>query len=141
VSGFALHPDFEPTSIAVGDLPLCHVRLQADARWPWLILVPRRDGISDLDELSPGDRAALMEEQVLAAEAVRAIGQSLLKPVAKLNVAALGNVTPQLHVHVIGRRRDDAAWPAPVWGVGTAEPYSENALTLAMTAARDTLGL
>lgn len=141
MTGFALHADFEPTSLPVGDLPLCHVRLQADARWPWLILIPRRPAVSDLDELLPSDRQTLMEEQVRAAEAVRAIGQALLRPVTKLNVAALGNVTPQLHVHVIGRRRDDAAWPAPVWGMGASEPYSENALTLSMAAARDALGL
>ena len=138
---FALHADFEPTSIDVGDLPLCTVRLQADARWPWLILVPRRPDVSDLDHLDAADRARLMDEQVQAMAAVRAMGEALLHPVAKLNVAALGNVTPQLHVHVIGRRRGDAAWPRPVWGVGEAQPYSDGSLVVALTAARDALGL
>ena len=141
MSGFQLHPDFETTSIAVGELALCTVRLQADARWPWLILIPRQAGLGEIDHLSLLDRGRLMEEQVLAASAVRAMSQALLRPITKLNIAALGNVTPQLHVHVIGRRRDDPAWPRPVWGVGVAEPYSEGSLLVAMAAARDALGL
>jgi diadenosine tetraphosphate (Ap4A) HIT family hydrolase len=141
MDGFQLHADFGPTSVGVGDLELCTVRLQADARWPWLILVPRRAGVSDLDQLGPADRARLMDEQVLAMGAVRALGEALLRPVTKLNVAALGNVTPQLHVHVIGRRSDDAAWPSPVWGVGAPQPYSDTALMVALSAAREALRL
>ncbi len=141
MNGFTLHADFEPTSVAVGELALCSVRLQADARFPWLILVPRRPGVSDLDHLEAADRARLMDEQVLAMGAVRALGEALLRPVTKLNVAALGNMTPQLHVHVIGRRSDDAAWPAPVWGVGSPQPYSDTALMLALSAVRDALRL
>ena len=138
---FQLHSDFEATSLPVGDLGLCRIQLQNDARWPWLILIPRLSGVSEIDHLAPTERAALMDEQVAAMNAVRAMGQALLRPVVKLNVAALGNVTPQLHVHVIGRRRDDAAWPKPVWGVGDAEPYSEGPLVVATAAARDALGL
>ena len=141
MDGFQLHADFEPTSVGVGELELCTVRLQTDARWPWLILVPRRPGVSEIDQLNPADRARLMDEQVLAMAAIRAIGEARLRPVTKLNVAALGNVTPQLHVHVIGRRSDDAAWPTPVWGVGSAQAYSDSALLVALTAARDALGL
>jgi diadenosine tetraphosphate (Ap4A) HIT family hydrolase len=141
VSPFALHPDFESTSIAVGDLELCAVRLQADGRWPWLILIPRRPDVSELDDLDSVARARLMDEQVQAMSAVRAMAEALLRPVAKLNLAALGNVTPQLHVHVIGRRRDDAAWPSPVWGVGQPQPYSDSSLAVALAAARDTLRL
>lgn len=141
MTDFALHPDFEASSVAVGDLELCHVRLQHDQRWPWLILIPRRAGATDLDDLSREDRITLMDEQTHAASAVRFLGEALLKPVAKLNVAALGNVTPQLHVHVIGRRRDDAAWPSPVWGVGAAAPYSDSALAIALANARASLRL
>ena len=141
MSEFQLHADFGPTSVGVGELALCAVRLQTDARWPWLILIPRRVGVSEIDELGPVDRAQLMDEQVLAMAAVRAIGEARLRPVSKLNVAALGNVTPQLHVHVIGRRSDDAAWPSPVWGVGSLQAYSDSALLVALTAARDALGL
>lgn len=141
MSDFTLHPDFEPTSIGVGELELCSARLQLDARWPWLILIPRLADILEIDHLSPAQRGRLMEEQVLAMEAVRAAGEALLRPVAKLNVAALGNVTPQLHVHVIGRRRDDPAWPRPVWGTGPALPYSDGSLVVALAAARDALRL
>jgi len=140
-AGFELHPDFAPTSVCVGDLELCTVLLQNDARFPWLILIPRRAGASDLDHLGAADRARLMDEQVLAMGAVRALGEALLRPVTKLNVAALGNVTPQLHVHVIGRRSDDAAWPSPVWGVGADQPYTDTTLMLALSAARGSLGL
>lgn len=141
MTAFRLHPDFEPGSIGLGDLELCHVRLQSDARYPWLILIPRRPDLSEIDDLDPPKRSKLMEEQAAAMAAVRAIGEAALRPVAKLNVAALGNVTPQLHVHVIGRRRDDPAWPAPVWGVGQPQPYADAALSVAIAAARDALGL
>ncbi len=141
MTAFQLHSDFGPTSVGVGDLVLCTVRLQTDARWPWLILVPRRPGVSEIDQLDAADRAQLMDEQVLTMAAVRALGEARLRPVRKLNVAALGNVTPQLHIHVIGRRPDDAAWPSPVWGVGAAQAYSDSALLVALTAARDALGM
>ena len=137
---FELHPAFPPTSEAVGELGLCHVRLQADARYPWLVLIPRIGGVRELDDLSAEDRAQLMEEIVLAGAAVRALGKAQGRPVEKLNVGALGNVTPQLHVHVVGRRSDDAAWPGPVWGAGTAEPYSSPALAAALAILRSALG-
>jgi diadenosine tetraphosphate (Ap4A) HIT family hydrolase len=97
--------------------------------------------VSEIDQLTPADRTQLMEEQVLAMAAVRALGEARLRPVDKLNVAALGNLTPQLHVHVIGRRSDDPAWPSPVWGVGSPQPYSDTALMVALNTARDALGL
>ena len=138
---FTLHPAFVPTSHAVGDLPLCHVRLQADARFAWLVLIPRIADAVELEDITGADRSALVEEVVLAGAAVRAVGQVLGRPVEKLNVGQLGNVTPQLHVHVVGRRADDAAWPGPVWGVGAAEGYAAEALDAAMAAARTSLGL
>ena len=138
---FELHPAFPPTSHALGDLPLCHVRLQADARYPWLVLIPRIAGAIELEDLSGNDRAALMEEVVLAGAAVRAVGLATARAVTKLNVGQLGNVTPQLHVHVVGRRTGDAAWPGPVWGVGAAEAYAAEALAAALAAARTALGL
>ncbi len=137
---FHLHPDFEASSLPVGDLPLCCVRLQADARWPWLVLVPRWEGLVELEDLPAAERAALVEEVVRAGEAVRAIGLVLGAPVEKLNVGALGNVVSQLHVHVIGRRRDDPAGPAPVWGVGAAVRYTEDAHRRAAEAAALSLG-
>jgi diadenosine tetraphosphate (Ap4A) HIT family hydrolase len=110
-------------------------RLQADARWPWIVLIPRRAGAREIEHLSAAARAALMEEAVLAGAAVRAIGSALGRPVEKLNYGALGNVTPQLHMHVVGRRADDPAWPGPVWGVGEAVAYDTVALDRAREAA------
>jgi diadenosine tetraphosphate (Ap4A) HIT family hydrolase len=141
VSAFTVDPAFEAGSIAVGDLPLCHVRLQTDARWPWLILIPRRPGLREVEDLSAAERAQLMEETVLAGQAVRAMGAATGFTVEKLNIGALGNVTPQLHVHVVGRRVGDAAWAGPVWGVGVAEAYGVEALAVAVAAVRRELDL
>jgi diadenosine tetraphosphate (Ap4A) HIT family hydrolase len=138
---FELHPAFPATSEALGDLALCHVRLQADARFPWVVLVPRIAGARELEDLEANDRSGLMAEIVLAGSAVRAVAQALGRPVEKLNVGQLGNLTPQLHVHVVGRRADDAAWPGPVWGAGTAEAYGAAPLERALAAARGVLGL
>jgi diadenosine tetraphosphate (Ap4A) HIT family hydrolase len=138
---FQLDPAFPATSQALGDLPLCHVRLQADARYAWIVLLPRVTGARELEDLAPAQRVQLMDEILLASAAVRAVGEAIGRPVAKLNVGQLGNVTPQLHVHVVGRRPDDAAWPGPVWGHGTAEAYGAETSPLALAAARKALGL
>ena len=136
---FALAPVFLTTSEPICELKLCAARLQADARWPWIVLIPRKAGARELEHLSPENRRQLMEETVLAGAAVRAIGAALGRPIDKLNVGALGNVTSQLHVHVVGRRADDAAWPGPVWGVRTAESYRPQALAAALQAALQAL--
>lgn len=137
---FALHNAFEATSEFVAELKLCHARIQLDARWPWIVLVPRKVGARELEHLSPQNRQQLTEEIVLAGAAVRAIGAAMGRPVEKLNVGQLGNITPQLHVHVVGRRADDAAWPGPIWGVGEAVPYAANRQSLAISAAQGPLG-
>jgi diadenosine tetraphosphate (Ap4A) HIT family hydrolase len=138
---FELHPAFPPTSHALGDLALCHVRLQADARFAWLVLIPRIADARELEDLAATDRMALMEEVVRAGGAVRAVGAAIGRPVEKLNVGQLGNLTPQLHIHVVGRRSDDPAWPGPVWGGGMAQAYPAEALKRALAAARGALGL
>jgi diadenosine tetraphosphate (Ap4A) HIT family hydrolase len=138
---FEIDPAFLATSEPVGDLALSHVRLQSDARFPWIVLIPRLSEARELEDLAGGERDVLIEEILRAGTAARAVAEALGRPASKLNVAQLGNVTPQLHVHVIARRPDDAAWPAPVWGVGTAEPYAPQALQAALAAARATLGL
>ncbi|MGZ3376791.1 MAG: HIT domain-containing protein [Phenylobacterium sp.] len=138
---FEIDPAFIATSEALGDLALSHVRLQADARFPWIVLIPRRDGARELEDLTAGERDVLMDEILQAGGAVRAIADALGRPAPKLNVGQLGNITAQLHVHVIARRPEDAAWPAPVWGFGVAEAYDPEALAAAMAAARQTLGL
>jgi diadenosine tetraphosphate (Ap4A) HIT family hydrolase len=138
-AGFALDPAFAATSRAVGDLGLCHVRLQDDARYAWLVLIPRLGGLTELEDLCEADRARFMQEVVLCGKAVRAVGHALQRPIDKLNFGALGNVTAQLHGHVVGRRRGDTAWPGPVWGQGQAIPYPAQDLQTAMTAARSVL--
>jgi diadenosine tetraphosphate (Ap4A) HIT family hydrolase len=138
---FKLHPDFAATSEPLGDLALCHVRLQADARWPWLVLIPKIADAREIEDLTPSDRVRLMAEIVRAGGGVRAIGQARGRPVEKLNVGQLGNLTPQLHVHVVGRRADDAAWPGPVWGVGTAQAYALEAMEGLVAAGRRGLNL
>ncbi len=115
---WAVDPAFETGSVAATDWDLCHVRLQDDARFPWLILIPRVAGAVELDDLAPDDRARLMEETVRAGTIVHALANADDRPIDKLNVAAIGNVTAQLHVHIVGRRRDDGLWPDPVWGRG-----------------------
>lgn len=119
--GFEVAPAFETGSLAAAEWPLCHVRLQDDARFPWLILIPRVEGTVELEDLSVEQRAMLMEETVRAGALVRRLGL-----VEKLNVGAIGNVTAQLHVHVVGRKRDDGLWPDPVWGRGSAVPYTDD---------------
>jgi len=141
VAEFEIDPAFITTSAAVGDLPLCHVRLQLDARYPWIVLIPRKTGLREIEDLPAADRIALIEETVRAGEAVRAVGKALGLTVDKLNVGALGNVTPQLHVHVLGRRVGDPAWPGPVWGHSPGAPFEAGALQGAITAARTALQL
>ena len=135
-AAFKADPAFESGSVIACDWPLCQVRLQDDARFPWLILIPRRAGLHEIEDLTAAERAALMDEVVRAGDMVRSLGQAAGRPVQKLNVAALGNVTAQLHVHVIGRRHDDGLWPDPVWGRGAATPYGANGLQAAVSRIR-----
>ncbi|WP_297800489.1 HIT domain-containing protein [uncultured Brevundimonas sp.] len=113
---FKAAPAFEAASLHVTDWPLCQVRLQNDGRFCWLILLPRVEGAVELADLTTDQRAQLMEEAVEAGRLVAAMAQAEGAPIDKINTAAIGNVTSQLHVHVVGRRRDDPLWPDPVWG-------------------------
>ena len=133
---FQADPAFDAGSVEVCDWPLCQVRLQDDVRFPWLILIPRRPGLRELEDLTRADRALLMDEIIRAGEVVRTLGEADGRPVDKLNMAALGNVTAQLHVHVVGRRRDDGLWPDPVWGRAGARPYGAEALQAAVSRVR-----
>ena len=118
MSDFVLHPRLAADTSFAADWPLCRVLLMEEARYFWLVLVPRRNGITEITQLDMSDRAQLMEE---AARAGRVIAAS--PGVAKLNIGALGNLVPQLHLHVIGRAPGDPAWPGPVWGHSPAVPY------------------
>ena len=120
---FALDPRLQADTQPIGDLPFARVLLMDDARFPWLILVPRIAGLRELIELSSGDQQRLLDDVNRAAHVLHAIE----KP-DKLNIAMLGNVVPQFHVHVIARFVRDAAWPKPVWGVGERTPYSPQEL-------------
>lgn len=120
---WSLHPQLATDSHPLATLELSELRLMDDANYPWLVLVPRVAGARELIDLEPAQRRQLTDEIDLACRALR----DAVRPF-KLNVAALGNLVPQLHVHVIARFEDDPAWPAPVWGRVTARPYTPEAL-------------
>jgi diadenosine tetraphosphate (Ap4A) HIT family hydrolase len=115
---WSLHPQLANDTTSIGDLTLARVLLMNDANYPWLILVPRQPGIVELIDLDDDQQMQLMSEITLLARVLRdVIGCH------KLNIAAIGNVVPQLHVHIVARRWDDAAWPKPVWGAVPARAY------------------
>jgi diadenosine tetraphosphate (Ap4A) HIT family hydrolase len=115
---WSLHPKLADDTVPVGDLALTRVLLANDANYPWLILVPRRPALVDITDLDPDAQGQLTSEIDAAARVLKSIVEY-----DKLNVAALGNQVSQLHVHIIGRRHSDAAWPNPVWGVVPATAY------------------
>ena len=115
---FALDPRLQHDTIALGRFPLSLLLLMNDRTYPWLILVPQREGIREIFELAPADQHQLLDESCHLAATLA----TLLRP-DKLNIAALGNVVPQLHLHHVARFRSDPAWPAPVWGTSPAVPY------------------
>lgn len=119
MNGFALHPQLAADCFVVGDLPLCRVLLMDDSNWPWFILVPRRPALREICELSDEDQVALVRESSLLAS-------TLIETFSadKLNIAALGNQVPQLHLHHIVRHSYDPAWPKPVWGALPRQPYA-----------------
>lgn len=119
---FALDSRLAADTIPVGELGLCSVLLMDDARFPWLILVPRRSEASEITDLDEHDALDLMREIRIATGVMSALGQP-----DKVNVGALGNVVAQLHVHVVGRFRSDPAWPGPVWGFGERTRYPAHA--------------
>jgi diadenosine tetraphosphate (Ap4A) HIT family hydrolase len=131
---FALDPRLAADTCLVASLPLCDVQLMNDARYAWLVLVPRRGALVEIADLSDDDQALLWREVNLAARALRAVA-----PCDKLNLGVLGNIVRQLHVHVVARCQGDAAWPGPVWGHGQAQPYAEDALHERLAAVRHAL--
>lgn len=135
VHGWHLHPQLADDTHPLAQFALCELRLMDDANHPWLILVPRVENAIELIDLDAAQQAQLMQEIDRACRAV----QSAVKP-HKLNVAALGNVVPQLHVHVIARFHDDIAWPRPVWGTASAQSYSPELLIARVQLLRAALG-
>lgn len=134
MSAWHLHPQLADDTTPVIDLSLCEVRLMDDANHPWLILVPKVAEAVEIIDLSTEQRNRLTLEIDTAARALK----TLFKP-DKLNVAALGNQVPQLHVHVIARYQSDIAWPKPVWGAANARPYAPEQLVERITALRAAL--
>lgn len=131
---FELHSQLANDCIEVGDLTLCKVLLLNDRLYPWLILVPRREGVSEIFQLTEEDQIQLLTES-------SAVGKALMAYFSadKLNVAALGNMVPQLHVHHVLRYKTDPMWPKPVWGGVVAEPYNTEQLVLRMAEVREQL--
>jgi diadenosine tetraphosphate (Ap4A) HIT family hydrolase len=136
MASFTLNERLANDCVPVGDLPLCRVLLMDDCRFPWAILVPRRAGASEIHDLPPADRAILIEEVAEASRALKKVASA-----EKMNVGALGNVVPQLHVHVVGRSAMDDAWPGPVWGAGARVPYAPGAAQACAAELRRALGL
>lgn len=132
---FTLHHRLAADTAPVCDLPLCAVLLMKDARFPWLILVPRRENISEIIDLAEQERAVLMKEIAQLSAVLKSLTHC-----DKLNVGALGNMVPQLHVHVVARFKDDPAWPGPVWGAGTAEAYALEAMDAFLERLCEALG-
>ncbi|HEY9400690.1 MAG TPA: HIT family protein [Luteimonas sp.] len=131
---YELHPQLAADTHPVAAFELSELRLMDDANYPWLILVPRVAGAHELLDLDATQRHALTDEIDRATRALR----DAFHP-HKLNVAALGNLVPQLHVHVIARFQHDPAWPAPVWGRVAARPYSPEALVERIALLQETL--
>jgi diadenosine tetraphosphate (Ap4A) HIT family hydrolase len=132
---FALHPQLAHDTTPVGDLALARILLMNDANYPWLILVPRRAGAGEIVDLADDEQVQLTRDIAQASRALKAVSSC-----DKLNVAAIGNIVPQLHVHVVARRRDDAAWPKPVWGAAPAMPYAPAARDALIARLRDAFG-
>lgn len=124
MQAFQLHERLQADTFTLEAWPLCDVLLLNDRRFPWLVLVPRCAGVSEIHQLDAADRTLLMEEIVRAS---RWLERACCAD--KINIGALGNIVPQLHLHVVARFRNDAAWPGPVWGSGSAVPYDEATLT------------
>lgn len=128
---FVLDARLQQDTLPIGDFSLCRLLLSNDANYPWFILVPRRADISELFQLDTGDQQQMWRETTFLAEVLKDSFDA-----DKMNVATLGNVVSQLHMHVIVRRHEDAAWPAPVWGRQPAQPYTDEQLAAVIERLR-----
>ena len=131
---FALHPRLQNDTSFVADWALSRVLLMNDARFPWLILVPRRDSLHEIHDLMPEDSELLIKEITHASQSLKFIAGA-----DKINIGALGNIVPQLHVHIVARRSDDVAWPGPVWGCGAPVPYENSVQDVLIEGLRNNL--
>ncbi|GAA5315296.1 MAG: HIT domain-containing protein [Candidatus Pelagadaptatus aseana] len=131
---FELDSQLAADTVVLGEFPLCLVLLSKDANYPWCILVPKREGLREVFHMSLIDREQLMKESCYLAEVMA----DLFVP-DKMNIAALGNMVPQLHIHHVARTKDDAAWPKPIWGVVDAKAYSDEDLASRVSRLRSAL--
>ena len=131
---WSLHPQLVRDTLELGDLALSRVLVIKDANYPWLLLVPRRPGIVEIIDLEEVEQAQLMVEIARVSRVLKAVTQC-----DKLNVAALGNAVPQLHVHVIARRKTDKAWPKPVWGAAPPLDHDSTEIERFMDAMKKKL--
>jgi diadenosine tetraphosphate (Ap4A) HIT family hydrolase len=129
---WTLHPQLARDTVSLGDLPLARVLVVNDANWPWLLLVPRRLGVREIIDLDEVEQGQFMTEITRVARAMKTVTEC-----DKLNIAALGNVVSQLHVHVIARREGDTGWPRPVWGAAPAVAYERAVLEQFMEELRN----
>ena len=130
-----LHKNLRKDCLLVGRFKLCQLLLMKDANYPWCILVPDRENISEIHQLTKSDQLQLMRESSILSAALETAFKA-----DKINIAALGNIVPQLHIHHIVRYQTDKAWPAPVWGAFSAKSYSEKALQAVVNKLREGLG-
>lgn len=133
---WSLHPQLADDTVAIGDLALSRVLVSKDANYPWLVLVPRRAGAVEIIDLEEAEQAQLMTEIARVSRALKEVTGC-----HKLNVAALGNAVPQLHVHVIARHTTDAAWPRPIWGAAPPRAYDPREVEKFIGALRARIGL
>jgi diadenosine tetraphosphate (Ap4A) HIT family hydrolase len=133
---FNLHPQLERDCITIGRLTLCRLLLMNDKQFPWFILVPEIEGITEIFQLDKQQQGLLIEESSFLAEQLNTLYKA-----DKINIAAIGNLVPQLHVHHVVRYRSDKAWPVPVWGKFTTIPYSEQELADIKNLMTDALDL
>ncbi len=133
---FQLHPRLEQDCIAIGRFELCRLLMMNDSQYPWFILVPERADLQEIYQLNKAERELLTEESSYLAENLAALYKA-----DKMNIAAIGNIVPQLHIHHIVRYQVDKAWPAPVWGKFDAVPYTERQIADNLTRIKAQLGM
>jgi len=129
-----IHPQLQQDCLTIGRFKMCYLLLMRDANYPWFVLVPDREGITEIYQLSKEDQHQLIEESSYLASILMKTFQA-----DKMNIAAIGNIVSQLHIHHVVRYRDDAAWPAPVWGKVPVEPYTEAQMAIVITKLKEVL--
>jgi diadenosine tetraphosphate (Ap4A) HIT family hydrolase len=132
---FQLHPRLQQDCIVIGRFELCQLLMMNDSQYPWFILVPQKSDVTEIYQLTKLDRRLLIEESSFLTENLASIFQA-----DKMNIAAIGNLVPQLHIHHVVRYQDDKAWPLPVWGKFSAVQYTEQQINEILNLLKDRMG-